>query len=447
MQTSALFQRGKQKPPAFKAKGFINATNTRRRIRTPLLAAGVFPTHRLTGCRRAPAGHDLPGFLLRRKCLTTAAALPGESPRKTISPPGIPRTVTVPFPVQWVINGERHRASKLLPAGWSKDQAHAYDRQEISRLYAIISGVEKPKTEIAEAVKLDLDLRIPGLANGTKTAQDLAHLIPYINGKFLDDLGNISKQYCKDHPHLSPATLHNRLAYLKAAVRYAYKNHDVGDRDYTDKMIMPEVNNKRHVYIKQEELHENLLTHCEDDEARAVFTLAFYTGLRWRSEILTLKPDQIVTAKRQKWISLPDTKNGTPHMIPIHPNAVWALAYIPFKWKDSYYYARWWKARSAAGLEHVRIHDERHSFASALLSNGASLAEVGRALNHKSTQSTDRYSHLYPEPQRTCFAPSRGKKMRTTKIGGPKNWQQRSGISYCFYWCRSLIRTTGITIC
>ncbi|WP_082204570.1 tyrosine-type recombinase/integrase [Nitrosospira briensis] len=84
-------------------------------------------------------------------------------------------------------------------------------------------------------------------------------------------------------------------------------------------------------------------------------------------------------------------------MIPIHPNAAWALAYIPFKWKNSYYYARWWKARSAAGLDHLRIHDERHSFASALLSNGASLAEVGRALNHKSAQSTERYSHLYPE--------------------------------------------------
>ncbi|WP_156304312.1 hypothetical protein [Nitrosospira briensis] len=83
----------------------------------------------------------------------------------------------------------------------------------------------------------------------------------------------------EDHPHLAPATLHNRLAYLKAAVRYAYKNHDIGDRDYTDKMIMPGVNNKRHVYIKQDELHENLLTHCEDDEAKAIFTLAFYTGL------------------------------------------------------------------------------------------------------------------------------------------------------------------------
>ena len=68
-------------------------------------------------------------------------------------------------------------------------------------------------------------------------------------------------------------------------------------------------------------------------------------------------------------------------------DAVEALQFIPFKWKDSYYYDRFWKARKArkaAGLEHVKMHDKRHSLASALLSTGAMLGEVGRALNHQS---------------------------------------------------------------
>jgi integrase len=246
-------------------------------------------------------------------------------------------------------------------------------------------------------MQLYLDHKIPHLKNGTKAAQDMAHLLPYITGKRLDALGAVAKKYVQENPHLAPATVKNRLAYLKAAVRYAYTDHDLGDRDYTDKMIMPKVNNKRHVYVTQDAFHHKLLAHCEDTETRALLTLAFYTGLRWRSEILTLKADQILVADGQPWISIPDSKNGTPHMIPVHPNASWALQFIPFQWGDSYYYQRFWAARRAAGMSHIRIHDERHSLASALLSTGATLGEVGNVLNHDSVQSTDRYSHLYPE--------------------------------------------------
>ena len=94
---------------------------------------------------------------------------------------------------------------------------------------------------------------------------------------------------------------------------------------------------------------------------------------------------------------LPDTKNGMPHMIPVHPNAIDALRYVPFNWRDRYYYLRFWKAREAAGMKHLWLHDERHSLASALLSSGATLGEVGQTLSHDSVQSSERYSHLYPE--------------------------------------------------
>lgn len=162
--------------------------------------------------------------------------------------------------------------------------------------------------------------------------------------------------------------------------------------------LTSELNNKRQIYITQDELHGKLLAHCPDPEAAALFTLAFYTGLRWRSEILTLRREQITIVNDQVWIGLPDSKNdGTPHMIPIHPNAIHALQFIPFKWGDRYYYDRFWKARKAAGLDHLRLHDERHSLASALLSSGATLGEVGQTLNHDSVQSSERYSHLYPE--------------------------------------------------
>lgn len=300
------------------------------------------------------------------------------------------------FTFKRTINGKLIRFSKLLPEAWGQSEADAYDRKESARIYAIESGIEKPKREIVEAISLYLDFHLPGKKTSRKIILDLSYLAPYIEGKYLDELGDIAKRYTKDHAHLKPGTIHNRLALLKAAVRYAYKHHDIGDRDYTDKMIMPTVNNKRHVYIQSGDL-DRLLIECDDEQTKAIMLLAFYTGLRWRAEILKLTPEQIIISNDQAWISILDTKSGQPHMIPVHPDAIDALRHIPFSYTDTYYYKRFWKARKAAGLDHVRWHDERHSFASALISSGSSLAEVGRALNHSDPQSTSRYSHLYPE--------------------------------------------------
>lgn len=66
-------------------------------------------------------------------------------------------------------------------------------------------------------------------------------------------------------------------------------------------------------------------------------------------------------------------------------------------------------ACSQNGLEGVRIHDLRHTYASWLLQDGVSLAEVGRALGHKSPQTTARYAHLSETPKGQILAalPSR----------------------------------------
>jgi site-specific recombinase XerD len=54
----------------------------------------------------------------------------------------------------------------------------------------------------------------------------------------------------------------------------------------------------------------------------------------------------------------------------------------------------WQRARSAAGLEHVRFHDLRHSAASEMINAGVDLFTVGKVLGHRDARSTQRYSHL-----------------------------------------------------
>ena len=57
----------------------------------------------------------------------------------------------------------------------------------------------------------------------------------------------------------------------------------------------------------------------------------------------------------------------------------------------------WERIREEAGCPDLRMHDLRHSFASAAISAGLTLAQIGELLGHKSTQTTKRYAHLMDE--------------------------------------------------
>ena len=57
----------------------------------------------------------------------------------------------------------------------------------------------------------------------------------------------------------------------------------------------------------------------------------------------------------------------------------------------------WDMARKRAGLDYLRIHDLRHSFASFLVNAGRSLYEVQELLGHADSRTTTRYAHLSRE--------------------------------------------------
>lgn len=53
-------------------------------------------------------------------------------------------------------------------------------------------------------------------------------------------------------------------------------------------------------------------------------------------------------------------------------------------------------ARKHANLDTVRLHDLRHTFASLLINNGASIYEVQQLLGHHHVSMTERYAQLFP---------------------------------------------------
>lgn len=304
---------------------------------------------------------------------------------------------------------KRTRATKLLPPGWSAARREQFDREETARLYSVAAGLERPQPTIAAAVALYLDERVPKLKNGKKVAQDLAHLVrpvDYLNGRPISAFADVAAEYAKDHPELADGTLHNRLAYLKSAGRYAWKRRRAvfGPGDPTAGMPIPRPDNQREVHVHVDRVQALLRAlRVIDIEACALFTLAFRIASRWRKGVYPRRPADVERIGRDVWLRVGVTKNGTPRMKWVHPDARWALAYLPFKHGSRYYYDRFCAARAAVGLDvlpgemgALTAHDMRHVVATDIRKRGGGLSDVQAALDQDSPQAAQRYAHIAP---------------------------------------------------
>lgn len=172
--------------------------------------------------------------------------------------------------------------------------------------------------------------------------------------------------------------------------------------------IKPYKERKRERFLSDEETARlgEVLRKAEREmpSAVAAFRLLLLTGCRM-SEIQTLRWEYI----KQDHIELPDSKTGA-RVVPVGPDARAVLASIQREPDNPWVVAGrfpgshignlqrpWTIIRERAGLEDVRIHDLRHSFASRALALGESLSMIGKLLGHTQVQTTARYAHLARE--------------------------------------------------
>ncbi|MDE0201059.1 MAG: tyrosine-type recombinase/integrase, partial [Rhodospirillaceae bacterium] len=137
--------------------------------------------------------------------------------------------------------------------------------------------------------------------------------------------------------------------------------------------------------------------------AAAAIRLLMLTGCR-RNEILTLRWEDVRLEAQE--LHLTDSKTG-PRTVSLSPEAAQVLASIERlpgnPWvipgtrqgqRLSSLFEPWRKVRARAGLDDVRIHDLRHSYASRALALGESLPVIAKLLGHARIQTTARYTHL-----------------------------------------------------
>jgi integrase len=151
---------------------------------------------------------------------------------------------------------------------------------------------------------------------------------------------------------------------------------------------------------------------AENPFAVAAIRLLIFTGCRL-SEILTMRWRHVDLSRGT--LVIPEPKEGKPKMVVLNAPAAKVFAGLPRLEKNPFVIAGrregdhltdlehpWMRLRAKAGLEGVRLHDLRHSFASVAVAGGASLPIIGALLGHSQPQTTARYAHLSADPLRAA---------------------------------------------
>lgn len=209
---------------------------------------------------------------------------------------------------------------------------------------------------------------------------------------------------------LSPATVNRHLAALRRMFTLALKwQIFAGPNPAASPGMLPETYRDLYLTPVQVQALLRALDRDVDQGAAAAIALLLFTGAR-SGEILGARWADVDLTRCL--LTVPRSKAGRVHHIPLAPAAVQVLQVqhqrsaghefvFPGKLAGkplSTLRHIWARAKKAAGLPaDFRVHDLRHTFASALVSSGVPLYEVGVILGHSQLSTTRRYAHHAPQ--------------------------------------------------
>ena len=179
-----------------------------------------------------------------------------------------------------------------------------------------------------------------------------------------------------------------------------------------------EKNNLKERILTEEE-EEKLMENCSD-YLKSIITVALNTGMR-KAEILNLQWKQIDFKARR--IKVEKTKSGKVRFIPINDvlfyelnrlkgeNSQSPFVFINPRTERPYLDMKtgFKGALRRAGIEGLRFHDLRHTFASRLVEKGIDIETVRDLLGHHSILITQRYIHSNDERKRAAVELLNGK--------------------------------------
>lgn len=201
-----------------------------------------------------------------------------------------------------------------------------------------------------------------------------------------------------------PATQVRYLAALSHAFTIAVKEYAWIDGNPVKKVSKPREPRGRTRFLSDQERGQLLeVAEKHGPDIYLFILLALTTGGR-KDEIRTLTWPQVDLGRRT--VTFNETKSGETRTVPLAGPVLELLRRRPRRLDTALLFPGrnpkkpatlrkpWEAVVREAGISDFRIHDLRHSAASYLAMNGASLLEIAAILGHKTLDVTRRYSHL-----------------------------------------------------
>ena len=223
----------------------------------------------------------------------------------------------------------------------------------------------------------------------------------------VDCRDRLARRIVPNGERISNGTVNRYLAALSHVLTVAVREYRwLPESPMRDVGRLPEA--KPRVRYLSDDERGRLLEACRERSNRYLYTvvvLALSTGMR-KGEILNLAWDDVNLVRSV--VVLDETKNKDRRAVPLAGVAHRLVSDLrdsrsnesnllfPSSDPDRPIDIRkpWETALRCAGIEDFRFHDLRHSAASYLAMNGASLPEIAGVLGHRTYQMVARYAHL-----------------------------------------------------
>ena len=232
-----------------------------------------------------------------------------------------------------------------------------------------------------------------------------AHMKPFFINFELQDINPLLIEKYKAErlkTGVTKSTVNREITIMKKMFNLAI------DWDFTDNNPILKVK----LFSEKDTMKERILTEEEEvkllaespDYLKPILVVALNTGMR-RGEIFNLKWSQVDLDKRN--IIVEQTKSGKNRIIPINDYLYQELLKVKNQNEKSEYVfpnqetgkpftevkKSFKNACRKAGINDLRFHDLRHTFATRLIQSGVDIITVKDLLGHFSVRITQRYTH------------------------------------------------------